>query len=89
VDKLGRYGGEEFLLILPSSGKDQALLALDRLRQAVADLDWSSVSKNLRVTMSAGVTQLRLHETPEEALSRADAALYRAKDGGRNCVVLA
>jgi diguanylate cyclase (GGDEF)-like protein len=89
VDKLGRYGGEEFLLILPSSGKDQALLALDRLRQAVADLDWSSVSKNLRVTMSAGVTHLRLHETPEEALSRADAALYRAKDGGRNCVVLA
>jgi diguanylate cyclase (GGDEF)-like protein len=89
IDKIGRYGGEEFLLILPDCTKDQALLALDRLRRTVADLDWTSISDSLRVTMSAGVTQVGAYETTEEILSRADKALYRAKDAGRNRVLMA
>ena len=87
VDRLGRYGGEEFLLVLPGSSKEQATTALERLRQIVADLDWSSISDGLRVTMSAGVAQVRPHDAPDDILARADAALYRAKDVGRNCVL--
>ena len=87
IDKLGRYGGEEFLLILPDSTSEQASTAVDRLRVMVAALDWNAISVDLRVTFSAGVAQLRQDEAPEDVLTRADVALYRAKDTGRNRVV--
>jgi diguanylate cyclase (GGDEF)-like protein len=86
VDALGRYGGEEFLIILPGSTGDQAAGAVDRLREIVADINWDVISRDLRVTMSAGVTQVRQDEAPDEALSRADMALYKAKHAGRNRV---
>ena len=89
VDKLGRYGGEEFLLILPGAAQDQAVAVVDRLRQSVADIDWNSISGDLRVTISAGVADIRAHEAPENILTRADLALYRAKDAGRNRVMAA
>ena len=87
IDKLGRYGGEEFLLILPGGTKQQASGAVDRLRVLIAAIDWSAISKDLRVTMSAGVVQVRQDEAPEDILSRADVALYKAKDTGRDRVV--
>jgi diguanylate cyclase len=87
IDKLGRYGGEEFLLILPDSTSEQASTAVDRLRVMVAALDWNAISVELCVTFSAGVAQLRQDEAPEDVLTRADVALYRAKDTGRNRVV--
>src|SRR3954452_8288096 len=51
MDKLGRYGGEEFLMILPDTGKDQAARTLDRLRSVLAEVDWSAISTSMRVTM--------------------------------------
>lgn len=86
IDKFGRYGGEEFLLILPETTDSAAQRTLDRLRTIVADLDWSAISPGLAVTMSAGLATLRSNDTPESILARADAALYRAKDLGRNRV---
>jgi diguanylate cyclase (GGDEF)-like protein len=87
VDKLGRYGGEEFLLILPDSTKDHAFAAVNRMRQIVSETEWSSMADDLRVTYSAGVAQVRANDAPEDILARADAALYRAKGAGRNCVL--
>jgi diguanylate cyclase (GGDEF)-like protein len=87
IDQLGRYGGEEFLLVLPTVSEGQATAAVNRLRMIIADLDWTAVSESLVVTVTAGVTQFRLDETPDEILARADVALYRAKAAGRNCVV--
>lgn len=84
IDRLGRYGGEEFLLVLPGSGENEALAALERLRQAVELIDWLAIAPEMRVTMSAGVAQMRSDEMPADALNRADKALYRAKDAGRN-----
>lgn len=89
VDKFGRYGGEEFLLILPDSTDAAAERSLDRLRAIVAELDWSAFSPGMTVTISAGVAMLKPGETPDAILARADSALYAAKEGGRNRVARA
>ena len=84
IDKFGRYGGEEFLLVLPDTPHDMAVQMLDRLRAIIAALDWSAFSDGLSVTISAGVATLGPQETPDALLARADSALYAAKDSGRN-----
>jgi diguanylate cyclase len=84
VDHFGRYGGEEFLLVLPDMGTDKAVRALDRLRAIIGELDWSAFSPDMKVTISAGVTTLKPEETPDTFLARADSALYAAKARGRN-----
>jgi diguanylate cyclase (GGDEF)-like protein len=89
VDRFGRYGGEEFLLILPDMPNDGAVRALDRLRAIVADLDWSAFSPGMKVTLSAGVATLRPGETTDSILARTDSALYAAKAQGRNRIARA
>jgi diguanylate cyclase (GGDEF)-like protein len=84
ADCFGRYGGEEFLLLLPGMDGDAASRMLDRLRGIVADLDWSAFSPGMRVTISAGVVTLRDNDTADTFLVRADSALYSAKAQGRN-----
>src|SRR4051794_38054263 len=84
VDRFGRYGGEEFLLVLPDMATDHGVRALDRLRAIIADLDWSAFSTGMKVTISAGVATLSPDETPDSLLARADHALYAAKARGRN-----
>jgi diguanylate cyclase (GGDEF)-like protein len=84
VDRFGRYGGEEFLLVLPDMPEDGAARAMDRLRAIVAELDWSAFSPGMKVTLSAGVATLKVDETTDSFLARADSALYAAKAQGRN-----
>jgi diguanylate cyclase len=84
IDRFGRYGGEEFLLMLPDTSGDSAAHILDRLRAIIADLDWSAFSPGMQVTISAGVATLRPDESPDTLLARADSALYLAKARGRN-----
>ncbi|MBB5047769.1 diguanylate cyclase (GGDEF)-like protein [Rhodopseudomonas rhenobacensis] len=89
VDRFGRYGGEEFLLVLPGTTQDGGYPILERLREIVAALDWSAFSEGMAVTMSVGIATLDDDETPEALLARADDALYEAKAHGRNRVVQA
>ena len=89
VDRFGRYGGEEFLLVLPDMDTNSAARALDRLRAIVADLEWSAFSPGMKVTMSAGVATLKTNETSDTFLARADRALYAAKAQGRNRITSA
>ena len=89
TDRFGRYGGEEFLLLLPDTPADSAADILDRLREIIADLDWSAFSADMRVTISAGVATLRPDETSDTLLARADSALYAAKAKGRNRITTA
>jgi diguanylate cyclase (GGDEF)-like protein len=89
IDKFGRYGGEEFLLVLPDTPDNSAARILDRLRMIIADLDWSAFSQGMRVTISAGVATLRPDENPDNFLARADSALYTAKARGRNRIASA
>ena len=87
ADRFGRYGGEEFLLLLPDTSEDEAVRRLDRLRAIIAELDWSAFSPGMQVTISAGVARLKPEENPETLLARADSALYIAKAKGRNRIV--
>ena len=89
IDRFGRYGGEEFLLVLPETPNDVAARILDRLRAIIADLDWSAFSPGMRVTISAGLATLAPDETPDTFLARADSALYAAKARGRNRIARA
>ncbi|MGZ5875529.1 MAG: GGDEF domain-containing protein [Bradyrhizobium sp.] len=89
IDRFGRFGGEEFLLVLPDAPHDTAVRILDRLRAIIADLDWSAFSQGMRVTVSAGIATLRPDETPDALLVRADRALYEAKARGRNRIASA
>jgi diguanylate cyclase (GGDEF)-like protein len=89
IDRFGRYGGEEFLLVLPDTPGDGAARILDRLRAIIADLDWSAFSPGMQVTISAGVATLRPDETEDTFLARADNALYAAKARGRNRIASA
>jgi diguanylate cyclase (GGDEF)-like protein len=87
-DSIGRYGGEEFLLVLPDTIDDAARI-LDRLRAIVAQLDWNEVAAGMTVTISAGIATFTLDDSPDSILARADRALYAAKAGGRNRIVSA
>jgi diguanylate cyclase (GGDEF)-like protein len=89
IDRFGRYGGEEFLLILPDTPHDVAARILDRQREIIAELDWSAFSPGMRVTISAGVATLAPNEAPDALLARADSALYAAKARGRNRIASA
>ena len=89
IDRFGRYGGEEFLLILPDTPHEVAARILDRQREIIAELDWSAFSSGLRVTISAGVATLNPNEAPDALLARADSALYAAKARGRNRIASA
>jgi diguanylate cyclase (GGDEF)-like protein len=85
-DWVGRYGGEEFLLILPGTNVSSARLRAEHLRVAVQVTHIQSADTNIKITASFGVASgfAADHET---LLHEADAALYRAKNNGRNCVV--
>jgi diguanylate cyclase (GGDEF)-like protein/PAS domain S-box-containing protein len=89
TDVLCRYGGEEFLVILPASNLEGAAIAAEKLRMAVENYQFVFQGTTIPVTISAGVAQLNVGlEKGTDSLSRADAALYGSKQGGRNRVSL-
>ncbi|MBD8491462.1 GGDEF domain-containing protein [Pseudomonas syringae] len=88
VDRVFRYGGEEFVIILANTDRDGAALVGERLRQAVHDLDFSSLG-DLRPSISLGCSTLLPAESTESLLRRADSALYVAKRQGRNRMMMA
>jgi diguanylate cyclase (GGDEF)-like protein len=85
-DALGRIGGEEFLVLCPATPLDAALQIGERLREATAALRVAGIDPALRVSVSIGVAQAQLAETRERLFERVDAALYRAKQRGRDRV---
>jgi diguanylate cyclase (GGDEF)-like protein len=88
VDLLGRWGGEEFLVLMPATTTDDALAALQRLQQALADRAGDVMPQALRITFSGGVTLLAPDEPPGAAIERADRLMYSAKTAGRaRCLV--
>lgn len=86
VDGLGRWGGEEFLVVAPGMRKDQAMQAADRLRAMVAGKPVKSLDRRKRITLSCGVAEYVPGACADDLIKQADQALYRAKAEGRNRV---
>ncbi len=89
TDFIARYGGEEFVLLMPGADGEAALAVAEKLRQEVAATGFHFREQPVPVTVSCGITAVREGDTPEAAFERADAALYQAKEGGRNRCELA
>ena len=83
-DIAGRYGGEEFMLLLPNTASAGASAIAGRIREGIEQMRWEPAE--LTVTVSGGIGELE-DETPAELIGRADANLYRAKDAGRNRII--
>ena len=84
TDVVARYGGEEFVVLLPDTPADEGQQILTRLQRSLTGGLFMHENKQVFVTFSAGVTAFRLGERIEEALERADIALYQAKRAGKN-----
>lgn len=87
-DAVIRYGGEEFLLVLPEANVEQAAKVAERVRAAIGGQAVPVGQIGVPVTVSLGVAERRPAELREEVIARADAALYRAKQAGRDRVVI-
>jgi diguanylate cyclase (GGDEF)-like protein len=91
IDMVGRYGGEEFIAILPNTSEDDAARFAERVRRAVEGHVYRDEASEIRMTCSSGAASFPREgvESPESLLKEADSALYAAKESGRNRVVRA
>jgi diguanylate cyclase (GGDEF)-like protein len=90
IDILGRYGGEEFVVLMPETGQERAKLASERLRSRIEKMKIVTAEGKLSITVSIGLVSLERGfaqtQTLNMLIGRADNALYAAKAAGRNCV---
>lgn len=89
LDHAFRWGGEEFLLLLPETPAESAMIAAERLREKISSLEIRIRNISISLTMTFGISMMRNGEPMSEAIDRADAALLAGKRAGRNCVELA
>ncbi len=84
VDYLARFGGEEFVSLLPETEVESALMVANKLRNIIAKTEFHFSDQTVPLTISCGLAQFHEGDTPETVFQRADAALYQAKAAGRN-----
>lgn len=88
IDIVARFGGEEFVIIMPSTDGPSATQAVEKVRKVIEESPFNFQGKPVRITMSFGVSEVQAGDTPEELFSRADRMLYHAKETGRNKALL-
>jgi diguanylate cyclase len=87
TDFVGRYGGEEFVMLLVGTAVDEACVVADKIRMEIAQLGFHFHDHPVAVTASCGITAFTGSDTTDVIFDRADRALYKAKEAGRNCCV--
>jgi diguanylate cyclase (GGDEF)-like protein len=89
-DLICRYGGEEFVALLPDTNTENAMLVAEEIRKTIEEHKMVQDAQTIKCTVSLGVSEINISKdkTIEQVLNRADKALYKAKDAGRNRVVL-
>ena len=83
TDMFGRYGGEEFLILLPNKSINEGIIISERLREIIEKMTWKH---EIIITVSMGVVEKIPNDTLNSLLERADTLLYKAKNNGRNRV---
>ncbi len=88
IDIVGRYGGEEFCVVLPDTDLDGSRVVAERIRRCASNKHIRAYDNTIRISLSAGISIFPTDgKALEELVDKADWALYRAKSQGRNCVV--
>jgi diguanylate cyclase (GGDEF)-like protein len=87
ADVLARWGGEEFLIMLPDTDIKGARIMAENIRKTIANKHFHLAGENLSVTMTFGLAQHEIDRSIEDSLKLADSALYEGKRAGRNCVM--
>jgi len=88
-DVVSRYGGEEFLIILPETDEIKAFMALERVRENIARRPVKIGNGKLNITVSIGITEVDINDSSTDAIQRADLALLKAKRDGKNRIEIA
>ncbi len=90
VDSFGRYGGEEFIIVLPNTNAHEALKAAEKVRLKIAKTDFNDLSQGLSLTISQGLSDSSIDnlQSEDDLLYQVDTALYQAKNSGKNCSVM-
>ncbi len=86
ADMVGRFGGEEFIFLMPMTNVAGAMEIMERIMQGMLDVNWKGLEEGHRITFSCGVTEIKDDDTIDAVLKRADEALYAAKKDGKNRV---
>jgi diguanylate cyclase len=87
-DLAGRYGGEEFIILMPDTDENESTLAMERLQRALTKRFFLTNNQRILITFSAGIARLACDEPPGKAIDRADRAMYAAKRAGKNRVFI-
>jgi diguanylate cyclase (GGDEF)-like protein len=88
-DMVGRYGGEEFVAVLQNTPLEVARQVAERVRQQVGGHPYNVVGSGFQITISQGLALAHAGDSVDSLIERADAALYAAKEAGRNCIKIA
>jgi len=88
TDFISRFGGEEFVIIMPNSDLKQILGPLEKIRKTIKSIPFKFKDKNLRITISIGASQFKKEDSILEVFDRADSALYEAKNSGRDRIII-
>jgi diguanylate cyclase len=89
TDFVGRYGGEEFVMLLVGTAAEEAQVVAEKIRLEISQLGFHFHDRPVSITASCGITGFQGDDTPDAAFDRADRALYQAKEAGRNCCIVA
>jgi diguanylate cyclase (GGDEF)-like protein/PAS domain S-box-containing protein len=84
ADVIGRYGGEEFVILMPMTNAEKAYVLAERIREDVSALSMATPNGIVRISLSIGIVEVRPSESVEDAFRRVDNAMYSAKQNGRN-----
>jgi len=88
IDTFARYGGEEFIILLPETAIEKSYLLAENLRKLIENDSQNTKECPETITCSFGVTQMKENDTPDIMIKRVDTALYKAKNSGRNKVII-
>ena len=88
TDFVSRFGGEEFVMLLPESNSENALRVANKIREIIGNASFSAFDKEISITISCGISEFNEGDNEETVFERTDQALYKAKNNGRNCCVV-